>query len=100
MCEITPNPVGDEARRELRAYAKLLSDIRSTESVLSALRGRSMAARAYREMAHKVNLSLYFLFQIYDWLLTHQPELVKDILEPFRCPHCKANLDPPMGAET
>ncbi|MER5643975.1 hypothetical protein [Streptosporangium sp. NPDC002524] len=100
MCDIAPSPVSDEAQRELRIYAKLLNDIRGSESVMTALGGRAIAAGVYREMANKVNLSLYFLYQIYDWLLIHQAELVEDILEPFHCPHCETRINPPIVAET
>ncbi|WP_089206398.1 hypothetical protein [Streptosporangium subroseum] len=56
--------------------------------------------KAYRDLAHKAHLINYFMFQIHDWLLIHQHELVKDILVPFHCPKCTYRIHPPeMMAE-
>ncbi|MGS2646056.1 hypothetical protein [Streptosporangium sp. G12] len=98
MSEIAPKPVGVEARRELHDYAKLLNDLSGSRSVLYVMR-RQMAAGAYREMADKVHISLYLLYQIYDWLLVHQAELVQDILVPFHCPRCDLRIHPPEPVE-
>ena len=94
MCAITPEPVPEEAQRELRDWNRLLAEVSWHQTIYWVLR-TPQDARAYRDLAHKAHLSNYFLFQIHDWLLIYQHELVKDILVPFHCPRCAYRIHPP-----
>jgi hypothetical protein len=94
MSELAPKPLSEEARRELQDWSRLLTEARGYDTAHEVLRN-PQDAKPYRALAHKTHLSIYFLYQIYDWLLIYQHEVVKDILMPFHCPKCTYRIHPP-----
>ncbi|WP_089207165.1 hypothetical protein [Streptosporangium subroseum] len=86
--------MSDEVLRDLRGWNRLLAELSWHESIYWVLRA-PQNPMSYRDLAYKAHLSVYFLFQIHDWLLIHQHELVKDILTPFHCPKCTYRIHPP-----
>src|SRR4051794_11203380 len=82
-----PRPLSREAHRELQDYAEGMKDMRASEAAQELI-WHPGDAKPYIELARKVYLGTYFLFQIYDWLLINQPELVDDILTQLNCPSC------------
>ncbi|MDP9844358.1 hypothetical protein [Streptosporangium lutulentum] len=91
---LKPNPLSDEARRELQDWAALMVETRKLEAIMEVLRN-PQEPFVYRTLAHKLHLCIYILYQIYDWMLIHQHELVMDILMPFHCPRCAYRIHPP-----
>ncbi|MFC7642703.1 hypothetical protein ACFQX6_18475 [Streptosporangium lutulentum] len=69
-------------------------ETRKLEAIMEVLRN-PQEPFVYRTLAHKLHLCIYILYQIYDWMLIHQHELVMDILMPFHCPRCAYRIHPP-----
>jgi hypothetical protein len=93
-----PEPVSLETLQELADWAYMIVSLNRQNAVTRVLR-HPREAQLYVELANKTHLSIYFLYQIYDWLLIHQHELVKHILMPYFCPRCNYRVLPPEMIE-